>query len=184
MKEEANEGEIAAELQGTAAAAPTRELTPANKEGFFFFEFLRTPEEFHWIPGFPAQAGSLLAGILWGRQQQQPLFCCVITPSFVLTALPSQGHGKAIKTDVCSHRRRQTLRPKLLLGPTSQQSAGESRNSAGNDRPCGVYPLLCDLQVPIHYGCGGLLFRWTCAARCIIKTYGDKQRRKHLIDPK
>lgn len=51
-------------------------------------------------------------------------------------------------------------------------------------RPFGVYPLVCDLQVPIHYGCGGLLFRWTRAARYIIKTCGDKQRRKHLIDPK
>ena len=65
-----------------------------------------------------------------------------------------------------------------------EQIAGEMKNADGKVRPFGIYPLVRDLQVHIHYGCCVLLFRWTNAARYIINTYGDKQRRKHLIDPK
>lgn len=113
-------------------------------------------------------------------------FCCVITPNnFVLTELTSQGHKAAIKNCIWNHYMKTNSIPNAVWVPwTGEQITGEMEYSDGKERPFGIYPPVCDLRVHIHYGCCVPLFRGTNAARYILKTYGDKQRRKHLIDPK
>jgi len=46
--------------------------------------------------------------------------------------------------------------------------SGEIKNSDEKVRHFGIYPLVCDFHVHMHYGCCVCLFRWSSAARYIM----------------